>query len=154
MKKILLLLTVVFAASSCATLHRSQTNVSDVYSPAVETATVATIEVSPKKITYRYIPDKESSKSLSLNQLIQNAIYAALQENGNADELVEVSYYISAKRVFMGKRIRSINVSGYPAYYVEFREPSDVDLKNVETLSRARMLRQSDIKAVELHTAE
>lgn len=61
---------------------------------------------------------------------------------------------ISAKRVFMGKRIRSINVSGYPAYYVEFREPSDSDLKNVETLSRARMLRQSDIKAVELHTAE
>lgn len=151
MKKILLLLTVVFAASSCATLHRSQTKVSDVYSPAVETATVATIEVSPKKITYRYIPDKESSKSLSLNQLIQNAIYAALQENGNADELVQVSYSITSKKVFFHNRVRSITVSGYPAYYVNFRQPSDEDIRNIETLNKAKMLRNANPKVIEVH---
>lgn len=28
-------------------------------------------------------------------------------------------------------RVKSITVSGYPAYYVDFREPSDMDLKSV-----------------------
>lgn len=154
MKKFLLIAAAVLMTASCATVHTAQVESTNVYSPSIETATMATLEVSSKKISYRYVPDRKSAKSLAPEQLIQNAIYAALENNGNADELVEVSYYISAKRVFMGKRIRSINVSGYPAYYVEFREPSDSDRKNVETLSRARMLRQSDIKAVELHTAE
>lgn len=27
--------------------------------------------------------------------------------------------------------MKSITVSGYPAYYVDFREPSDMDLKSV-----------------------
>ena len=115
---------------------------------------MATLEVSTKKISYRYVPDRKTAKTLSQKQLIQNAIYAALEENGNADELVEVSYCISAKRAFLSKRIRSISVSGYPAYYVDFREPTDADLRSVETLSRSKMLRQSDIKGIELHTAE
>ena len=97
---------------------------------------------------------KFPSLTLPQAQLVQNAIYAALEENGNADELVEVSYYVSAKRGFLTKRVRSISVTGYPAYYVDFREPSESDLKSVETLSRSRMMREADIKSVELRTAE
>lgn len=154
MKKFLLIAAVVFMAASCSMVHTAQVESTSVYSPAVETTTMATLEVSSKKISYRYVPDRKSAKTLSQKQLIQNAIYAALEENGNADELVEVSYYISAKRGFFSKRIRSISVSGYPAYYVDFREPSDADLRSVETLSRSKMLRQSDIRSIELHTAE
>ena len=88
---------------------------------------------------------------MPLKQLIRNAVYAALEANGNADELVEVSYSVASKRGFFCKRVRSISVSGYPAYYVDFREPTDSDLKNVETLSRSVMLRKSDLKTLELH---
>lgn len=154
MKKILLIASVVLMTASCAMVHTAQVETTTVYSPAVETTTMATLEVSTKKISYRYVPDRKTAKTLSQKQLIQNAIYAALEENGNADELVEVSYCISAKRVFLSKRIRSISVSGYPAYYVDFREPTDADLRSVETLSRSKMLRQSEVKGIELHTAE
>ena len=115
-----------------------------VYTPAVETTTMATLEVSPNKITYRYVPDRKSAKTLPMWQLTQNAVYAALQENGN----------VSAKRGFFSRRVTSISVTGYPAYYVEFREPSSMDLNNVETLSRSKMLRNSQVKSIELHTAE
>ena len=138
MKKILLIAAVVLMTASCAMVHTAQVETTTVYSPAVETTTMATLEVSTKKISYRYVPDRKTAKTLSQKQLIQNAIYAALEENGNADELVEVS----------------ISVSGYPAYYVDFREPTDADLRSVETLSRSKMLRQSEVKGIELHTAE
>ena len=111
MKKFLLIAAVVLMAASCSMVHTAQVESTSVYSPAVETTTMATLEVSSKKISYRYVPDRKSAKTLSQKQLIQNAIYAALEENGNADELVEVSYYISAKRGFFSKRIRSIRRS-------------------------------------------
>lgn len=151
MRKILFLVATVCLISSCAVVNRSQADTSKVFSPTVETATVATIKVYPEKVTYRYVPDKKTAKSLELEQLIQNAIYAALQENGEADELVQVSYSVTTKRGFFRKKVRSITVSGYPAYYLDFREPTDKDLRNIEALSRARMFRDSDLKVVELH---
>ena len=127
MKKFVLLAALLLAATSCSVINRAQ----------VETT-----------------PDRKSAKTLPMWQLTQNAVYAALQENGNADELVEVSYYVSAKRGFFSRRVTSISVTGYPAYYVEFRETSSMDLNNVETLSRSKMLRNSQVKSIELHTAE
>ena len=85
------------------------------------------------------------TQALSEKQLIQNAIYKALELNGNADELVEVNYYITVRRGFLSKRIESIAVSGYPAYYKDFREPGELDLEAVETLSRSKMYRQSKL---------
>lgn len=112
---------------------------------------MATIKVYPQKVTYDYYPDKKTAKSLELNQLIKNAIYTALQENGNADELVQVSYSITTKRGFFRNIVRRITVSGYPAYYMDFREPTDKDLQNIEALSKARMLRELDPQVLELH---
>lgn len=154
MKKFFLLSAVVLLLSSCSIVNRSQADSSKVFSPTVETATVATIKVYPEKITYRYVPDKRTARSLDFNQLVQNAIYAALQEYGNADELVQVSYSVATKRGFFTKRVRSITVSGYPAYYLDFREPTDKDLRNIEALSKSRMFRDSDLKVVELHEGE
>lgn len=151
MKKIFLFAALVMLTASCSVVRRAMVETTPVNSPAVETTTMATLEVSPNKISYNYVPDRKSAKSLPLKQLIRNAVYAALEANGNADELVEVSYSVASKRGFFSKRVRSISVSGYPAYYVDFREPTDSDLKNVETLSRSVMLRKSDLKTLELH---
>lgn len=147
MKRFFVVAAVALILSSCS-LHRANVASTPVYSPAVETLTMASLEVSAKKISYKYTPVRRDSKSLSVEQLVKNAIYAALQENGNADELIEVNYYVSTKFGLFGKRVKSISVSGYPAYYVNFREPTATELEGVESLSKARMMRQSSLKSI------
>lgn len=150
MKKIMIFAAFLMLFSSCA-VHKASVSSTAVYSPAIETTTIATIDVSSKKITYMYTPAKTDSKSLSEKQLIQNAIYEALQANGNADELVEVNYFMSMKRRFpFGKRVKYVIVSGYPATYSDFREPDCEDKDAVETFSRSRMYRQSKLDQLSL----
>lgn len=150
MKKIVIFAALALLFSSCAVHHKASVASTPVYSPAIETATIATLDVAPEKITYVYTPTKTDSKSLSEKQLIKNAIFMALKENGNADELVEVNYYVSVKRRFLKKRVKSIAVSGYPATYKDFREPSSTDKDAVETFSRSRMYRQSNLETLSL----
>ena len=149
MKKIVIFAVLALLFSSCA-VHKASVASTEVYSPAIETATIATLDVAQKKITYVYTPEKKDSKTLSEKQLVKNAIYMALQTNGDADELVEVNYYVSMKRGFFGKRVQSIRVSGYPATYKDFREPTTGDKDAVETFSRSRMFRQSNLETLSL----
>lgn len=149
MKKIVIFAALALFFSSCA-VHKASVASTEVYSPAIETATIATLDVAQKKITYVYTPEKKDSKTLSEKQLVKNAIYMALQTNGDADELVEVNYYVSMKRGFFGKRVQSIRVSGYPATYKDFREPTTGDKDAVETFSRSRMFRQSNLETLSL----
>lgn len=144
MKRILFLAAMTLLLASCS-IHKASVASTAVYSPAVETTTIASLDVAQQKINYVYQPTKRDAKALSEKQLIQNAIYKALELNGNADELVEVNYYITIRRGFLSKRIESIAVSGYPAYYKDFREPRALDLEAVETLSRSKMYRQSKL---------
>lgn len=147
MKRFFFLALVSLILASCS-LHKASIAAVDVYSPDVETITMASLKVMPQKITYRYMPDKYDAKRLKVNQNVQNAIFHALRENGGADELVEVSYYVTMHYGFFGKRVKSILVSGYPAYYTNFREPSEQELKKIEILSNAKMLRQSQSKPI------
>lgn len=149
MKKILVFAAFVLLFSSCS-IHKASVSSTSVYSPAIETTTFATLQVSPQKISYVYYPEKRDSKALSEKQLIQNAIFMALKNNGGADELVEVNYFISVKRGFFSKKVKSISLSGYPAYYKDFREPTKADKDAVETLSRSRMYRQSKLDNLSL----
>ena len=149
MKKIVIFAVLALLFSSCA-VHKASVASTEVYSPAIETATIATLDVAQKKITCVYTPEKKDSKTLSEKQLVKNAIYMALQTNGDADELVEVNYYVSMKRGFFGKRVQSIRVSGYPATYKDFREPTTGDKDAVETFSRSRMFRQSNLETLSL----
>lgn len=145
MKRTLFIAALTLLLASCS-IHKASVASTAVYSPAVETATIASLDVVKQKINYVYYPTKKDSKSLSEKQLIQNAIYKALEQNGNADELVEVNYYITIRRGFLSKRVESISLSGYPAYYRDFREPGEVDLEAVETFSRSKMYRQSKLQ--------
>lgn len=149
MKKIVIFAALALLFSSCA-IHKASVASTVVYSPAVETTTIATLDVSQKKITYVYYPEKKDSKTLSEKQLVKNAIYMALQANGGADELVEVNYYVSMKQGLLRKKVQSISVSGYPATYKDFREPTVEDKDAVETFSRSRMYRQSKLEKLSL----
>lgn len=110
--------TMLFA--SC-TVNRSSVQTTMVQ-PEIETKTKATLVVSPKRVSYTYVPTKTNSKNLSIDQLVQNATYMALQANGNADVMVKVNYNVVMKWSLFGKRVKSISLSGYPAHYRDFRE--------------------------------
>jgi hypothetical protein len=92
---------------------------------------MASLDISKKRISYTYTPSVVDSKNLSETRLMQNAIFKALEANGNADVLVQVNSMTTVRKGLFGRRIQTIVVSGYPAYYVDFREPSDMDLKSV-----------------------
>ena len=153
MKRILLFTIAMMALASCS-LHKASAPSTPVYSPVIETATMASLEVSENRITYTYVPAKKDAKALSQDQLIRNAVYAALEKNGGADELVGVNYFVSIKRGFFSKKVKSVKVSGYPAYYKDFREPGQADLEKIEILSRSRMFRKSELKSLAVGTED
>lgn len=130
MKKLFAIGVLAMLLSSCST-HKALVNTTRVNHPAIESTTMATVDVDKKRISYTYVPTKQDSKSLSEAQLIQNATYMALAANGNADVLVKVNRFVTYKKGLFGKRVKSISISGYPARYVDFREPNDEDLKSV-----------------------
>ena len=144
MKKSILFGLLALALSSCS-IHKSSVQSTSVNTPNIETATFASLEIGTERITYTYVPTKHDAKNLSENALVNNAIYMALAQNGNADVMVRVNYYVTTKRNLLGKRVKSIMISGYPAYYVDFREPSEGDLENLESMSLSKMMRNSTV---------
>lgn len=123
------------ALSSCAVnrVNRAAVSTTTVQTPVVS-ATVATLDVAAKPITYTYHPTK-SERNLRLEQLVSNAIYEALQNNGSGDELVKVSYFVNGKaRIFNRIKVKSISVTGYPATYKNFREPAAEDRENIDAV--------------------
>ena len=118
--------------SSCA-VNRASVSTTAVKTPVVS-ATIATLDVASKPITHTYIPTKYE-RSLSIEQLVSNAIYEALQEKGIGDELVKVSYRINGKRLLFNRvKVKSITITGYPATYKNFREPGAEDRENIEAV--------------------
>lgn len=134
MKNLFFIAAVAVLISSC-TVQRAAVISSSVPAPMKTTTTVTSLDVSKNRISYTYVPRKADAKRLSETQLINNATYMALKENGNGDVLVKMNYYITTKRG-MGKRVKSIDISGYPAKFVDFRQPTEADYKNLETFSQ------------------
>ncbi len=137
MKKLLFIAVIGATLSSCASLNRATVISTNAPAPVRATTTVANLEINKNRISYTYVPSKADSKHLSKAQLIDNAIYMALKENGNADVMVKVNYFITQKK--FPKRIKSISLSGYPAKYVNFRQPTDVDYENFEKLPQSEI---------------
>ena len=131
MKKFLFILLAAAALSSCS-LTKSSVKTTSVNAP-VFSATVASLEVAPQPITYVYIPSYSESKKLSFNEILNNAMYEALQKNGNGDVLVQVSYKVEGKGLgkFISK-VKKLTITGYPAKYVDFRSPNENDRENIE----------------------
>lgn len=134
MKNLFAIGALAILLSSCAT-HKALVNTTSVKHPVIESTTMATVDVDQKRISYTYVPTKPDAKALSEAQLIQNAMYMALSTNGNADVLVKVNSFVTYKIGLFGKRVKSVSISGYPAHYTDFREPTDADLKSVSVFS-------------------
>lgn len=123
MKKLSFLLCAVAVLTSCSVVRQS----ASVNAPVsyVNTATVADLEVSPKRITYTFVPSKDVRRGGDRN-VILSAVRSALYENGNADVLVDMEYVTSHRPAFIGlSSIRMITVTGYPATYKNFHNLGD-----------------------------
>lgn len=96
-----------------------------ILSPNFEVSkTIADLRVMPDKIEYSCAyngNDDEMSRKAAVNY----AISQALKINGNADIMVEPKYEIKTD----DGHITSVKVSGYAAYYCNFRTATQEDLK-------------------------
>ena len=85
--------------------------------PVITTDVMADLEVMPNKISFFYIPSNAVAKA-GISNVVESAIREALLANGNADVLVGVEKQF--KLTNKGK-VESITVTGYPAYYKNWR---------------------------------
>ncbi|MBO7272980.1 MAG: hypothetical protein J6U89_08915 [Bacteroidaceae bacterium] len=123
MKKIFSLLCVALFATACTTTVKTARTAETPTS--LLSATVADLEVSPKRITYTMEPSKKLQRA-GINNVKQAAEQEALAMHGNADVLVDAEYIItSTNYLIFGKDIESVTVTGRPAKYVNFRSLND-----------------------------
>lgn len=92
-------------------------------------AVFADLDVSPKKISFFYLPSK-TVISGGLDNVIDSAVREALASNGDADVLVGMETQIKYNAEGDPE---SITVTGYPAKYVNFRNPGDDYLRKLGT---------------------
>ena len=136
MKRTVLLLFAAAAlfvsCSSPAKLINSSTyNKAVVMHPMV--ALFADLDVSPEKVTYFLLPSKTIING-GLENVINTAVREALLANGNADVMVALETQV---KYDAEGQIESVVVTGYPAKYVNFRNPGDEYLKTLPTTTPA-----------------
>ena len=136
MKKIIFsLLVIAMSATSCsvpAKLINSATHKKlSVAQPVV--AVFADLQVSPEKITYFMMPSKTVVMG-GYDNVIDTAVREALLANGNADVLVALETQVKYDKE---GQIESVTVTGYPAKYVNFRNPGDEYLKSLQSIAGA-----------------
>lgn len=101
--------------ASCSTVRKTSTVV-DIPTSIVSEST-ADLEVSPNKITYKYVPDRSVRRAGEQN-VINSAVAEALKANGDADVLVAMQYEIKTTKGFFGQvTVKYVTVKGYPAKY-------------------------------------
>jgi hypothetical protein len=123
MKKIFMCLGAAVLIVSCTTTTKTAKTVD---SPAsLLSATVADLDVSSERITYTMVPSAEIRRGGVAN-VKRAAEQEALQNNGNADVLVDAEYVVSKTSYFIfGSKVNSITVSGRPAKYKNFHSLND-----------------------------
>lgn len=97
-------------------------------------AVFADLEVSPTKISFFYMPSKTVVAG-GVENVIDSAVREALSSNGDADVLVGLEKQIKYNT---NGKVESITVSGYPAKYVNFRNPGDDYLSKMGTNAPAK----------------
>lgn len=102
---------------SCTTVKQTASEL-DV-NTQIHSGVYATMEVSPKKISYTLNTTPEIRRG-GLQNCINSAIHEALKQHGNADVLVQTEKAIIERKGLFGKKVKSVTVTGYPARYVSF----------------------------------
>ncbi|WP_288149421.1 hypothetical protein [Bacteroides acidifaciens] len=110
---------VMLMATSCRTSYKTAA-MRNVKAPLVS-STTAELEVSNKKIVYTYIPSASVRRG-GFQNCINTAVREALAANGNGDVLVETqNAVIERKGLIGGRKIKSVTVTGFPAFYKNFK---------------------------------
>lgn len=129
MKKILFLslMFIALAATSCKITDASATYQHP--STYINTATVADLEVSNKRISFTFAPSNQVRRGGNQN-VIKAAIREALRVNGGGDVLVDLEYITVSQAPLLSymfglSPILEVTVSGYPAKYKNFHNLGD-----------------------------
>lgn len=120
MKKIVLGIATLAMMASCTTLRQSTVSTVDV-NTAVSNQSTADLIVADAKISHIYVPEGKEKKA-SMNTILNNAVYEALKENGNADVLVNFQYQATVtKKLWFNRKVQKVVITGYPATYKNFK---------------------------------
>lgn len=118
MKKCFLLVGVAVAMmTSCSTVQKSA-KTQDV-PITIQTATAADLDIAPERVSLTLTVDRPLRKGGGLKNVMNAATQSLLEQNGNADVLIDPMYVV--KRSGLLHKIRTIKVSGRPAKYKNFR---------------------------------
>ena len=119
MKKVFLAASVVaLCLTSCTTVRKSATTID--IATKVCSPNSAELEVSEKRVTYKFYPEKRVRRG-GLNNIKNTAVREALAENGDGDVLVDAKFDVTPRRGLMGTKVKSVIVTGYPAKYKNFK---------------------------------
>ncbi len=130
MKKLLILCAVILTAASCsstAKLMNTATYQRMDFQPYV-TPVQVDLEVNPQKIEYFMIISKTVAAG-GYDNVVATAVKEALDANGGGDVLVGLQTQV--KYTDKGE-MESINITGFPAKYVNFRSNDQLPMKTVE----------------------
>lgn len=124
MKKINLLLAgvLLLTVSSCK-LHMASSTAMPI-NATITSESTAELKVMDKKVSYVYTPNKQE-RQRGLKQVKENAVAKLLEVNGNADVLVHPQYVVNLKKYIFRSKILSVEVKGYPAYFVNVKAAND-----------------------------
>lgn len=119
MKKIIFILAIAASFTSCSVVRHSTAATQDV-NTSITSRNAVELDVAEQKISYTYRPTRQDRKA-GIKHVVNNAVAAALRENGDADVLVqkqqEVVYRVN---MFGARKIKTVTVTGYPAVYKNF----------------------------------
>ena len=113
----------VAVLTSCVTTNKTAKTAD--FSTETFNATVADLEVSDKRITTTMNPVPKEVRRGGMNNIKRTVEAKALQENGNADVLVNPEFTYTVERGFFSKKVKSITVTGRPAKYKNFHSLND-----------------------------
>ena len=132
MKKLVVLIATAALVASCGVTSLEPKLVStathtkvSVAQPVV--AVFADLEVSPKKISFSYHPSKIVIKG-GVDNVVNSAVREALWSNGNADVMVGLETQVKYNA---DGELEYVTITGYPAKYVNFRNPGDDYLRTI-----------------------
>lgn len=124
MKKISILVCAVLTMASCTTVTKSSKTAD--LPASIYSATVADLEIMPNRVTYKMERVPKDIQRGGYTNVQKAVVNECLEKVGNgADILVEPDYVITVKRSLFSKKIKSIEVSGRPAKYKNFRSLND-----------------------------
>ncbi len=118
MKKIFIALCASFALASCTTITKTATSI-DVEN-GLTTSSMADLEISSQKVQHVYYTEARARRGGKKN-LQNTAVKELLMKSGNADVLVAPEFTFVKRRGLFGSKFKSVEVSGYPAKYKNFR---------------------------------